>query len=488
VLCRSQLASPLFLTESDCSTIVMGFSSSLVARRKRHSNIGNTDIHPVTLPSLSTVVHHKSKRSTTNKRVRNNICITLIIFGLISVLLKRRSNHHGPSGDSFPTSFLVKYKVSPQTVWWSNYAETLSRVYQPRPNSTWCIPETTPTHEWRLNEQNEAVGLIYIKTYKASSSTAEGVSLSIAHNVGKRLPSTWDDSSQRKKPASACIHYNRHVFQDIGGLQYRASSRAVSLIWTMVRHPIERDLSSFYFFEVSRKVNVTVTDQLILDKFRSYKGFQTSYLLPWQTNPWGAGKELLVKADQGKRSQVLEWMSTKIFDEYDFIGITERFDESLAVMVLLWDLETTDVIVLSAKQAGGYDDAGHTGRCSKIIRPEPPSPAVKEYWSHEHAVDNADFLLWDAANLSLDRTIQQLGVERVGKVVEEIQNLRKLAEYWCAHKAYFPCNSRGQKQLKLSEKSCYVQDAGCGYSCVDKIMTKYKLGQASFITKDTVSI
>jgi hypothetical protein len=193
--------------------------------------------------------------------------------------------------------------------------------------------------------------------------------------------------------------------------------------------------------------------------------------------------------DSDKRNQVLGWMKTNIFDEYDFIGVTERFAESLATMVLLWDLEPTDVIVLSAKQAGGYDDAGDTGRCSKILRPpRTPSPAVHDYLSNEHAVDNADFLLWEAANESLDRTIQQLGKDRVQKVVDEIRNLQTLAEQYCGRKAHFPCNSRGQKQLQLAAKSCYVQDAGCGYKCVYKIMAQYQQGQGSLLAKGPITI
>jgi len=48
----------------------------------------------------------------------------------------------------------------------------------------------------------------------------------------------------------------------------------------MVRNPIERDLSSLYFFEISRK-KLKLTDELALTTFRSLKNFQTSYLLLW---------------------------------------------------------------------------------------------------------------------------------------------------------------------------------------------------------------
>lgn len=369
-------------------------------------------------------------------------------------------------------SFLTKYKVSPDTIWWTNFTESLSRVYKARTDtSTWCIPEKEPTHDWRLNDRNEADGIIYIKTYKASSSTCEGISLSIAHNVARRL------YGQRGVHSRPCVHYNRHVFQDIGGLQYRSAS---SLVWTMIRNPIERDLSSFYFFEVSRHPDTIVTDELLLNKLQSYKNFQTSYLVPWQTNPWAAG--YLLEAPNNKtRQDLVGWIEKDIMNTYDFIGVTERFDESLAVMVLLWNLEPTDVIVLSAKQSGGYDDAGETGVCNKIVRPPPSSRRLEDYWSNEHAVDNADFLLWEVANRSLDRTIEKLGVARVAATVDEIRSLRQLAETWCTDQAHFPCNYRGETQFQLSSKSCYVQDAGCGHKCVDKVMAEYRQGEHFFV-------
>jgi hypothetical protein len=320
-----------------------------------------------------------------------------------------------------------------------------------------------------LEKDQGARGLIYIKTYKASSSTLEGISLSIAHNVARRIQNSSSSGSGRP-----CIHYNRHIFQDFGQLQYRT---APSLLWTMIRHPMKRDLSCYYFFHVSRKPNVTVTDDdsKLIGTIEEYKSFQTRYLLPWETDPF--------KKDDGfmtttRPKNAISQMQHSIMDEYDFIGLVERMDESLAIMVLLWGLEPTDVIVLSAKQSGGYDDGGGIkGRCNKIVKPPPASPRLEEYMKTQHPIHHTDYLLWDAVNLSLDRTIQTLGKERVQQVVEQIRFLKRLAERSCQHIAQFPCNSNGELQLRLAESSCYVQDAGCGYKCVDKIMQRYKEGK-----------
>jgi hypothetical protein len=213
----------------------------------------------------------------------------------------------------------------------------------------------------------------------------------------------------------------------------------------MVRNPIERDLSSYYFFEVSRK-GTPASDDLMKETFRLSKNFQTSYLLPWQTVPWIAGREF-----SGRRDLLIQWLEHNITTTYDFIGVTERFDESLAVMVILWKLEPTDVIVMSAKQSGGYDDAGETGQCTRIVKPSPPSPAVKRYWSTEHAVDNVDFLLWEVANRSLEKTIDRLGRKKVAAMVEDIRNLRTLAEYWCSRATLeASSSSNSQKRVAMS--------------------------------------
>ena len=402
------------------------------------------------------------------------ISAILIMNGLILLLAAVQYGMNKNAHRNLADEILSKYDVHETTIWWKNHTERLSRVYESRANFSWCTPEKTATHDWRLNSDNEAIGLIYIKLYKASSSTCEGVSLSIAHNVARRLASSDD--------APPCIHYNRHVFQDVGGLEYKSPRPFSSLVWTMVRNPIERDLSSFYFFEVSRK-DTPASDDLMLETFRLTKNFQTSYLLPWQTVPWNAGSEF-----SGRRDQLIQWLESDIMTTYDFIGVTERYDESLAVMVILWKLEPTDVIVMSAKQSGGYDDAGETGQCTRIVKPSPPSPAIKRYWSTEHAVDNVDFLLWEVANRSLERTIDRLGRAKVAAVVDEIRNLRKMAEYWCSHKTHFPCNARGIKQFHLSKKSCYVQDAGCGHACVDRTMSKYRRGELHFVSDEAKSI
>jgi hypothetical protein len=194
-----------------------------------------------------------------------------------------------------------------------------------------------------------------------------------------------------------------------------------------------------------------------------YKSFQTKYLFPWPTSL--GSPNILQGQNPAQEETVVRQMRDNIMKEYNFIGIVERMEESLAVLVLLLRLEPADVVVLSAKRAGGYDDGeGEYGKCVKIAK-QPPhsrrSAKVLEYLYHEHAKSNADFLLYDAVNQSLDKTIESLGAKNVQKTINQIRELQKLAEERCQDKAFFPCSNEGVFQAKLAKESCVSLFAKC---------------------------
>jgi len=62
-------------------------------------------------------------------------------------ILPDRGNYY--EKQNLVDSILEKYQVSSDTIWWKDDTERLSKVYESRTNFSWCIPETTPTHDWR---------------------------------------------------------------------------------------------------------------------------------------------------------------------------------------------------------------------------------------------------------------------------------------------------------------------------------------------------
>jgi hypothetical protein len=157
-------------------------------------------------------------------------------------------------------------------------------------------------------------------------------------------------------------------------------------------------------------------------------------------------------------------------EEMDFIAIAERLDESMAVFRLLFGLRAKDVIVLSAKQSGRSYDHNQYTEC-RVIVPSKVSPAVDGYLSTSFVEGNLDYVLYAAANASLDKTMDSLGRERVMREVERHRYLQQLAEKECLAVAKFPCSQDGKPQFKEARLSCFEDDMGCGHECVAHVLS-----------------
>ena len=169
-----------------------------------------------------------------------------------------------------------------------------------------------------------------------------------------------------------------------------------------------------------------------------------------------------------------------ILSPFDFIAITERQDESLVVLKLLLNLEDQDIIVLSAKQAGSWEPGG-MGDCA-LIQKGRATPEMTTWLHTNFTLGNYDFLLYAAANQSLDRTIDALGRVLVQQEVKRHRMLKRVAEEKCQSKAHFPCSANGTMQMKLSRKSCFAEDLGCGHECVQNALRDFDA------TKDSIQV
>jgi hypothetical protein len=133
------------------------------------------------------------------------------------------------------------------------------------------------------------------------------------------------------------------------------------------------------------------------------------------------------------------------------------------------------VVVDSSKVAGGYvyatNDRKDGMRCiaiKKTVR----SPAVQEYLTSDrwYATNYGDYLLYSA---SLDLTIERSGKKSFEKPLIVFRNAQKLVGEHCDETAVFPCSANGTEQLELSKQSCYHQDEGCGFPCIDKLSIQH---------------
>mmetsp|Transcript_13005 Transcript_13005/g.21382 ORF Transcript_13005/g.21382 Transcript_13005/m.21382 type:complete len:262 (+) Transcript_13005:235-1020(+) len=237
-----------------------------------------------------------------------------------------------------------------------------------------------------------------------------------------------------------------------------------SFLWSFVREPAQRTLSHYFYFEVSRR-NVTETEDSILSKLKGNSAwvshnYQSKYLdLPSQDE-----QESLSSTD-------------RIINGYDFLGVVERMEESLVVLAMLARIPLTDVVVYSSKVSGGYAYAlKHTG--CVMAKKKWTTPKIEGYIHGDYkTVNKDDYMLYNTAHRSLDKTIDALGRKRVEENVELLKSLQRRNEERCASQVTMPCPKpegvEWKEHKRLAKESCYFQDFGCGHACTDLVLADH---------------
>ena len=348
----------------------------------------------------------------------------------------------------------------PSSTWWKQSEivdiQRYTKIWKSKQPSTWCSEEWVPHNNvWTEEQYMESVpksgqehhGLIFVRSLETYESTLEGITLNIAYNVGKR-----QFDNQWKK----CIAYTQEEYSS--QKRFIDGIKAQSLMFSFIRHPQTRDMShAFTNFNINgEESEINVDPKGLIDYMeRSFKGYQTKTLLG-ERNP---DERIWQQMDFKTQIQSIPGAVST----YDFLGVSERMDESLAAMVLLWDLEPADVIVLSEEKY--CNEVSKATSMSKL-------PAIHQYFEGgHHSEDNPDYLLYHAANFSLTKTIESLGKDRVGEMTQQIRHLQKEAEKTCQPVANFRCSSKAEQKVESMEEAttasrCYYKHSGCANECI----------------------
>jgi hypothetical protein len=402
-------------------------------------------VHPTILHLLSIALRPTSYGSTSEasneKKMSRLQCCFLIVLTLLLSLWKIFPDlwSHQQSPESEVNKSASKMEENPITdaqESWYDQIDSVARSWESVPNQTWC------------HSDNKNIGLIYVKIPKTSSTTCAGINIRIASKVGERVRGSDKDSRPKR-----CGYTYSH------GRKVLLNRRSPNILWTLLRDPAKRAISEFYHFRVSRR-GVEPTETKLKKFLKKKKSYQFNYIADTRNS----------KALSKKTKNPFQDIREYVMDAYDFIGLLERREESLALIKILWGLETEDLIVLSTKQSGGYDGGGFNNTCVKIQKPDNLTDNVQQFLTSGFPSGNLDYALYDIVNRSLDKTIDYLGRERVQEEVQRIHAMQAIADQKCQGEAIFPCSSNGTRQFELSERSCYTSDLGCGYRCVDRVL------------------
>jgi len=339
-------------------------------------------------------------------------------------------------------------------------------------------------------------GVFYNKVPKAASSTLAGINRRIAVHWGHRLYGTngsmtitpHDPSSSSSSfvltPRAewvkevSCTHREVHVVG--AGRFYGNRVDDQSFLWGSLRDPAARALSRVFFFQISQG-GFGDDDQTILSILKGSNnpqtgcvskgrgGFQLQYLALTALDDWVAwGKNFPTKV---QRPDLVEEQVRNVTQQYDFLAVTERMDESVVALQFLLGLNVGDVLSTSAKVGGAFDYHGKERGCVPIQKAH-ASPVVRDYLESDEwqALNYGDYLLYAAANRSLDLTIDRLGRHQFDKALQMYRAAMTVVSEECASETFFPCSREGIPQVDLAQSSCYNGDEGCGYRCIDRLV------------------
>ncbi len=239
--------------------------------------------------------------------------------------------------------------------------------------------------------------------------------------------------------------------------QYGQRNKEKSFLWSVLRDPTARFVSEFFFFQVSRE-GIEPTDEAFVEFVKhGGRGKFTHYFDILSTTKYNHSSTDPVAA------------ANAILQEYDFIGVTERMDETAVALQMILGLPTASVLYISSKVNGGYDDGLYNNKCY-FIQPSFISPFMKQYFESKEWNDkiNWSIALHQAVNRSLDLTIDALGRNEFQEQLKKFRKAQAIVTRTCADSTLLPCSATGERRQD-SETNCLFYDLGCNFECLDRL-------------------
>lgn len=375
------------------------------------------------------------------------------------------------------------------------------------PDSVFFDPDKDHNHD-RMRDGKMDRGFMYVKMRKCASTSLASVSMRMARNHKDMLPinngdrehSTmseyvWNarDMARRGDPI-APEYFNDTIFCDQNwrhgaANQFNNRVKQESLLWTVLREPTSRYVSNYFFRDVYA-VSVPASDEkFMLHRLVSGPLYYVEELSLDELPPYLSTELDFENPVPRQYEAEVTQISNKIMNEYDFIGVTERLDESLVCLMMIAHLNMADIMFLSSKISGMKRTDRNDG--NECIGKSFISPFMKEYFANETWKDyiHHDLALYKAVNRSLDLTIDALGREEVEANLAVYKRAQALAKERCSAQAGVvedeECVAENitvakKKEITIGhdpikhkrgqmENGCITGDVGCGFECLDEV-------------------
>lgn len=280
-----------------------------------------------------------------------------------------------------------------------------------------------------------AYNIVLVKVPKTGGSTLAGCLRRVAHF--KNLSNVFRGYEWiEKEPGIWACH---GPFTDLSANIRKL--RLPRMLVTMVRHPVERCLSEYYHLDLSRRISRgKATGPTISEKLKLLRSDPRCH--DAQYNYLCADSE----------------SAEECFAKYDFVGTTERFDESMMLLRAVMGVPAEQLWYIPSKVSGHRDDRGMQIVAHPPVHNEPPEVQAFANSSEWAALNARDTRIFQLASNQLDALALRYGPDRLKHDVHTYQaSLRSMQQR---------CGSYANKKTQ----ACYWNDHGCGYKCMDQLV------------------
>ena len=275
-------------------------------------------------------------------------------------------------------------------------------------------------------ENFELPKLFFLKTYKVGSSTLAGILRGLGDKYGKvtLTPPTGFIKFTGPEDFEEVIKYQNITDGKVDIICNHVEGYQTSLIskylgpdyfkMTLIRHPIQRSLSGYYFSRGRPFCQYPVEEWV-----KNCTGFKNGCY------------------DVMQDRDLAEFVSPKeAIDSFDLVLITERYTESLIVLMWKLGLKITDLLYITSK---------------KGIRNEVLTEEQERKFGEEVIQENPlDLELFGIGNEVLDETIAKLPENYMSQNKMILDDMIKAIELACP----------------FSIDDCYFHDNGCARKCI----------------------
>ena len=404
-----------------------------------------------------------------------------------------------------------------------------SRTWKPFEHKFPCYPppkddkimKTAPCH----------TGILFQRPTKVGSTTMTNIVMRMAHNRGSIEANKTKTILSRKRNVTKktkvtdnatdtdtinqdtwpnppwCQHRTMHASSVT--LDYTHRDKEKSFLFSLVRDPTKRILSEYFHFTVSwlreeptdanvikKAIKPRQSNPLIRDlTFDGELGRKMSAEFEWFMYDWNK-KDVGGTSNETTRNNVEDLLRNEtileplnytqivgdILDNYDFIAVTERIDESLVAFKILLGLSVDEILYAKAsRSAGSFSNSKplDTRPCMYLV-PSFLTDGTRDFFYTPHKNERwieysrGDALLNRAASESLDRTIDEVfGRDRFERELTEFQNALAYAQAICRSEPDLVlgmCDEAGRSVLKDPNRTttCYIWSEGCDHKCLNE--------------------